>query len=95
MLRRTARTVDSNETQVEESWERPLVVQLVGVGMLVGSLLLLVGGARRTQSNMITSGLLFLSMGAIFSSNLLRAFLFARIAVVALALFAAYYALKT
>ncbi|MCA9168602.1 MAG: hypothetical protein KDB23_13095 [Planctomycetales bacterium] len=95
MLRRTARTVDSNETQVEESWERPLVVQLVGVGMLVGSLLLLVGGARRTQSNMITSGLLFLSMGAIFSSNLLRAFLFARIAVVALALFGAYYALKT
>ena len=95
MLRRSVSSVDPNDPQVQDAWERPLAVQLVGVGMLVGSLLLLVGGALRTQSNMITSGLLFLSMGAIFSSNLLRAFLFARIAVVALAVFGAYYALTT
>ncbi|TWT85635.1 hypothetical protein Pla123a_04420 [Posidoniimonas polymericola] len=63
--------------------------------MLLGSALLLVGGALRTQSNMVTAGLLFLSMGTIFSANLFRRMIGVRVAIILLAVLGVYCALTT
>lgn len=95
MLRRRASTGDLDESQVLVPPSRPVAMQLVGIAMLIGSVLLLVGGALRAQSNMISSGLLFLSMGTIFSSDLLRRIIVFRIAILFLAVFGLYFALTT
>jgi hypothetical protein len=63
--------------------------------MLIGAALLLLGGAYREQANMISTGLLFLSMAAVFAPGLLRRSWIMKVAFGLLALIGGFYALTT
>ena len=65
MFRRSA------ESRVKP-WERPLPVRIAGCVFLIAAALLLLGGAYREQANMISTGLMFLSMGAVFAASVIR-----------------------
>jgi hypothetical protein len=56
----------------KESWKRSVAMKYVGWVFLVGAFLLILGGAYRVQSNMIHSGLLFLSLSLIYAPNIIK-----------------------
>jgi hypothetical protein len=94
MLRRS----NAGETQPglpSNSVERPLAVKIVGLTFLPGAALLLLGGAFREQANMISTGLLFLCMGAVFAPGVIRKSRILLVAFCALAILGLFYALKT
>lgn len=74
MIKRSTNSSDLVEGTAPkiDSWSRPLAVQYLGWALLLGAMFLILGGAYRMQSNMITSGLLFLAMGVIFVPDTLR-----------------------
>ncbi len=55
---------------IRETQPFPRAVKLLGLVMILAAALLLAGGALRRQSNMVTSGLLFLAFGILFSQGL-------------------------
>lgn len=63
-------TTSSNDAApVAGAWHRPQAIRRTGWALLCFAAILLVGGAYRAQSNMITSGLLFLGFGLIFAPD--------------------------
>lgn len=69
------RSTDAREAQSGlgvNSWDRPLPARIMGLVFLISATLLLLGGAYREQANMISTGLLFLSLGAVFAAGVIR-----------------------
>jgi len=92
------RSADPGKTQSGlslKSWERPLPLKIVGLAFLVGAALLLLGGAFREQANMISSGLLFLSLGVLFAADVVRKSRIMLVTICALAVLGVLYALTT
>jgi hypothetical protein len=80
----------------KESWKRPVAMKYVGWVFLVGAFLLIPGGAYRVQSNMIHSGLLFLSLALIYAPNTIKQSGWPlKVAICMLAVTGVFYALKT
>lgn len=95
MLRRSANAGDAQARLSLNSWDRLLPVKIAGFAILISAALLLLGGAYREQANMISTGLLFLSMGAIFVPGLIRKNWVMKVAFFALAFIGVFFALKT
>jgi hypothetical protein len=94
----TRRSVNADEAQSGfgfNSFTRPLPVRIVGLVLLFGAALLLIGGAYREQANMISTGLLFLSMGVVFAPGVIRKSRVLLVAVCALAILGLFFALTT
>ena len=95
-MRRSARA--GNEERVTarlDYWSRPLPVRVIGWSLLLGAALLILGGAYRVQSNMISTGLLFLAMGVFFAPDTLRRGWTIKVALAALVAVGAIYTLIT
>jgi len=95
MIGRLASTDEGHANRSVDAWSRPLPMQVTGWVFLVGAALLILGGAYREQSNMITSGLLFLAMGMAFAPGTLRKGWPLRVALGALAIVGAIYTFVT
>lgn len=95
MIRRSATTGDGHETFRQDARDRPLPMKVAGVAFLIGAAPLILGGAYREQANMISTGLLFLSMGLVFAPGVLRKGWPLKIALGALAIIGVSYALIT
>lgn len=89
MFRRPANAGDA------QAWSYPRPVKIAGFAMLVGAAMLLLGGAYREQASLITTGLLLLSLGAVFVPDLIRKSWITKVAFVALAIVGVFYALTT
>ena len=87
MIKRTTASENAPDhtPPVFGAWHRPPVTRVTGWALLCGATMLLLAGAHRTQSNMITSGLLFLALGVLFAPEVLQRGLALRLAVAALA----------
>lgn len=83
MIRRSSGAGAHPESLLDR-WDRPLPVRVTGWAFLVAAALLILGGAYRAQSNLLTTGLLFLAMGVAFAPAVLRRGWPLRIALVAL-----------
>lgn len=95
MFRRSADVGETQSGSSLNSLDRPLPVKIVGLAFLFGAALLLLGGAFREQSNMISAGLLFLCMGAVFAPGMIRKSRVLLIAFCGLAILGLFYALTT
>jgi len=95
MLRRSANAGETHSGMGFDSWDRPLPVRIVGLAFLLGAALLLLGGAFREQGNMISTGLMFLCMGAVFARGVIGTSRILQVAVCALAILGLFYALTT
>lgn len=95
MIRRSGEASGDQAALEFQSWSRPLPMKIAGRVLLVGAAFLILGGAYRAQSNMITSGLLFVAMGVAFAPDTLRLGWPLRIAIVALAIVGGVFAFLT
>ena len=95
MIRRSANAGEPRAGFGFNSFDRPLPVEILGLVFLFGAALLLIGGAFREQANMISTGLLFLSMGAMFAPGIIRKSRILLIGVCGLAILGLFYALTT
>jgi hypothetical protein len=66
MVRRPFNFEDAQAKSSLSYWDRPLHAKIAGLTVLVGTALMLLGGAFREQAGLIRSGLLLLAMGAVF-----------------------------
>lgn len=64
--------------------ERPIALRYTGWALVVAATALLLGGALRQQSNMASSGLLFLALGLVFAPDLFQRGWPLRVGIVAL-----------
>lgn len=76
-------------------WGQPLPAKLAGLTTLVGTALLLLGGAYREQPGLIRSGLVILAMGAVFLPGAFRRSVSMKVAFFALAIVGVFYAATT
>ena len=95
MFRRSADAREAQSGLSSNSLDRPLPVNVVGLAFLISAAQLLLGGAYREQANMISTGLLFLSLGAVFAPSVIRKSRILLVAFCALAILGLYYALTT
>jgi hypothetical protein len=95
MIRRSAHAGDAQARLSVNSWDPPLPVKIAGFAMLIGAALLLLGGAYREQGNMISTGLLFLSLAAVIAPGLFRNSWVMKVAFGTLAIIGLFYALTT
>jgi hypothetical protein len=95
MLRRSAKVGDTQAESSMTFWERPMPARIAGLTVLVGTALMLLGGAYREQAGLIRSGLLLLAMGAVFLPGAFRRTLSMKVAFTALAVIGVFYAVTT
>lgn len=95
MIRRSATSGDQYAASTRDTRDRPLPMRVAGVALLIGAVPLILGGAYREQANMISSGLLFLSMGVVFAPGVVRMGWPVKLALGALAIIGLSYALMT
>lgn len=74
MIKQSTASGDAQDSTLSGSdfWNRPPAMRYMGWVLLFCTTLLLLGGAYRAQSNMITSGLLFLALGVLFAPDTLQ-----------------------
>ncbi len=95
MMRRSAGTEDEHAVFTHDLRSRPLPMRITGWLFLMGATVLILGGAFRAQSNMVTTGLVFLAMGVAFAPGTLRMGWLMSVALGALALVGAIYVFIT
>jgi hypothetical protein len=95
MFRRSTNAGDAQARLSLNSWDRLLPVKIAGFAIFISAALLLLGGAYREQANMISTGLLLLSIGALFVPGLIRKSWIMKVAFFALIIIGVFYALTT
>lgn len=86
MIRRSTGSVD-----VQQPWSRPPAMRYLGWALIMCAALLILGGVYRAQSNMLTSGMLFICMGVIFAPDILQKGWPVRLSLAAIAVTGAVY----
>lgn len=87
---------DESPTRLRSSCrDRPLPARIAGISILIGTALLLLGGAYREQPSLIRSGLVFLAMGAVLLPGAFRKSVSMKVAFFALAIIGVFYAVTT
>jgi hypothetical protein len=76
-------------------WHRPLPTKIAGFTFLIGTALLLLGGAYREQPGLFRSGLMFLALGAVLLPGAFRRTWGMKAAFFALAIIGVFYAVTT
>lgn len=92
------RPADSGDAQAGSGlgfWDRPLPARIAGLTILMGTALMLLGGAYRGQPELTRSGLLLLALGAALLPGAFRRTLSMRVAFFALAGFGVFHAVTT
>lgn len=95
MHRRSANTGDGQATLNSRFWDRPLPARIAGLTILIGSALLLLGGAYREQASLIRSALLLLALGAVLLPGAFRKTMSMKVAFFAVATIGVLYAVAT